>query len=132
MATKITTKTRPVAEYQEWTNSGLNYGDIIGVSDSLGGRPAQSVTIQSAGGDTTLRFNVVKQIYKEHGPLHNSWVNLGMGGSRSSPLLVGEIEETTPTITISAGSIQFWSQQEIRINDIKLLMIPSGLRITVT
>jgi hypothetical protein len=134
----VTKRTKPVADYQVWTASGagnptgVSNGDVLDVYSSLGNRESNSVTIESIGGEAVLRFNVVKKIYKQHGFDHNSWINTGQGLHRSSPYLVAEIEETKPDITITANSVQVWNSDEIRVRDIRLVTVPSGLRLTVT
>lgn len=132
MATLLTKISKPRADYQQWLASEITNGDIIDVATSLGGRSAHTVTIESAGGETTLRFNVAKKIYKEHGPDHNPHLGWGAGTSRTSPLMVAEVELNTPDIVITAGVSQIWSAAEIPISDIKVITKSSGLKITVT
>lgn len=121
-----------MADYQQWQAGDITNGDILDVFGSLGNRPADSVTIESIGGQTTLRFNVAKDVYKEHDHLHNSWVGHGFGSTRSSPRIMDEIEETKPNIVIEADQIQTWDIKEIVVRDIKIITKSSGLKITVT
>lgn len=127
----VTKLVKPRADYQQWLRSELSLGDIIDIAGSLGGRCANTVTIESAAGESTIRFNVAKKIYKEHGPGHNEWIGYGSGTTRSSPLCVAEIEESTPDIVISSGVSQTWTKQEIAIMDIKIVSMAPTFKITV-
>jgi hypothetical protein len=143
----VTKNILPVREYQVWTSANMTAGDILGVSESLGGRVADTVTLESSSGDSTVRFNVVKQIYRNHGStwsgvadsagrtyadstVHNAWTVAGV--LRSSPVLVSEFEDTAmQNDVIQNGTSQTWTAAELGVKDIKLVT-PSGLRITVT
>ena len=98
----LTKVVKPVGQYHQWLASDLTNGDIIGVWESLGGRVAHSVTIESTSGDSTVRFNVSKKIYKEHGPM-DQWAGMGQGSTRPNPTLIKEIEQTTDNIVITNG-----------------------------
>ena len=143
----VTKNILPVREYQVWTSANSTAGDILGVTESLGGRVADSVTLESSGGDSTVRFNVVRQTYREHGAtwsgvpdsagrtyadstMHNAWTVAGI--LRPSPVLVSEFEDTgMPNIVVQNGTSQTWTLSELGVKDIKLVT-PSGLKITVT
>lgn len=131
MATLITRKLKPVADYHQWSAAEMSDGDILGVSESLGNREARSVTIESIGGPSTLRLNVVKKIYREYGP-NDQHVGLGQGAFRPSPILVREIEEVKDDIIIEENSTQTWLASEIGIKDIKVISKSPGLKITTT
>ena len=138
MAIRLTKNIKPVRDYQVWTTADMTNGDILGVSESLGHRVANSVTLESNGGASTVKFNVATEVYARHavgtvsGVLHNTFVGLGNGALRSSPHLVGEVEDTTqPSIVIDNGTSQTWLDSEIGIRDIKIVL-NSGLKITVT
>jgi hypothetical protein len=128
----LTKNVKIKAQYQQW-NAGvdMSQGDILDVFSSLGNRPANSVTIQSTGGSSTLRFNVSEEIHKEPCSTYESWVGLGQGGNRPLPLMVAEVEIARPDLTIDANSIMSWGQSEISIKDIKIVTMASGLRIIV-
>lgn len=128
--------------YQVWTSANMTDGDVLGVYESLGGRNADSVTLESLGGASEVKFNVVVDVYREHGQLtadpivgtgvHNQWVGAGAGIYGTSPYKVTEIEDTSmPSVIVSNGTSQTWTSAEIVIRDIKLVT-QSGLRITVT
>lgn len=123
---------KPIAEYQQWSASDVSNGDILGVFESLGNREAHSVTVESIGGASTIRFNVSKKIHRPHSQLHESWVGLGQGGTRRSGVLVDEIKETKPDIVIEANSTQTWLAMEICVHDIEIVTKSAGLKITVT
>lgn len=127
----LTKLRKPVADYQEWTTAEMSNGDILDVWGSLGNRVANSVTITSSGDASIVRFNVSQQVYKEHSELHNNFVGAGDGALRSSPLLVDEIEDIKPNLTITADTTQEWTVDEIGVTDIKLVSIASGLKIVV-
>lgn len=127
----LTKLIKPKAEYQQWIASELTNGDIIDIFTSLGNREAHSVTIESLSGASTIRFNVGKKIYKEYGPMSQSWAGLGQGLPRPRPLLIDEVEETKPDIIIEMDSTQIWTSDEIRVSDIKIVTKSTGLKITV-
>jgi hypothetical protein len=125
----VTKNVLPVANYQVWTSANSSEGDILGVYESLGGRGAKSVTLESVGGASRVRFNVVRQVYKEHGPMHNSWLGPVPG---HSPLLMGEHEDTLAgDVVVGDGALRTIPASELAVRDIKIVNA-SGLRITVT
>lgn len=134
----VTKKLKPRAPYQQWTPSGISNptgmstGDILGVYESLGNRAAKSVLVEAIGGDAVIRFNVSHDVYQTYSETHQSWVGLGMGSNRSSPLILDTIEVPQPDIHISVGASITWTIDDMAINDIKIVDMPSGLRITVT
>lgn len=134
----VTKKLKPVAPYQQWTPSGLSNptgfsnGDILGVYESLGNRCAKSVLVEAIGGDAFIRFNVCQEIHGVYGEMHESWVGLGMGSNRRAPLLLDTVELDRPTIQITVGTSISWTIDDMAINDIKIVSMPSGLRITCT
>lgn len=126
----VTKNILPVANYQVWTSANSAEGDILGVFESLGNRGAKSVTIESVGGASKVRFNVVKQIYKEHGPDHNPWFLHGI--HKPSPLVVSEYEDTTAgDIVVGDGVSRTFMAKEITVSDVKIVNA-SGLRVTAT
>lgn len=133
MATTITKNILPTAEYHCWTASGLVSGDILGVYESLGNRPAHSVTLDNTGGggDSVVKFNVVKKVYAQYSSSDQAF-GMGQGLLRPKPVLVREVKETKDNITISADSIQTWDKSELEVVDIELVTIASGLKIIVT
>ena len=143
----VTKNILPVREYQVWTSANMTTGDVLGVTESLGGRVADTVTLESSSGDSTVRFNVVRQIYRNHGStwsgvpdsagrtyadstVHNAWTVAGV--LRPSPVMVSEFEDTAmPNVVIQNGTSQTWSTSELGVRDIRIVHM-SGLRITVT
>jgi hypothetical protein len=134
----ILKKKRTPAKYQQWVQSGavhtdgIEVGDIIDVFTSLGNRPAKSLSIESPSGETIVRFNVCNKIYASYCDTHESWVGLGQGLTRGSPLQLDEQEIATPNLIISADSTMSWTIDDIAINDIKIIEMPSGIKITCT
>lgn len=126
----LTKNTKPVANYHQWAASELTNGDILGVYESLGGRAAHSVTIESIGGASTLRFNVSKQIYREW-RTSDQWAGMGQL-PRNAPTLIEEIEEVTDNVVVASGNTQIWLPTELSIRDIKIISKSSGLKITIT
>ncbi len=120
----------PITSPQVWDASNMTAGDVLGISESLGNRAAHAITIESIGGTTTVRFNVVRKIYKEYGQLHEPWVGIGQGTLRRAPVLVGEVKEAKPIITIDAGTVKHW-RDEIAVVDIEIVSMSSGTRIEV-
>lgn len=127
----LTKQVKARAEYQQWSAAELVNGYILDVFTSLGNRPAHSVTIESIGGSSTIRFNVAKKIYREWGP-NDPYVGGGFGAHRPCPIMVAEVEETKPDIIVETGSTQVWTIQELVIYDIKIVSKSSGLKITIT
>ena len=127
----LTKNTKPVNEYQVWIASDITNGDILGIYESLGNRLARTVTIESLGGGTTIRFNVSEKIYSTQAG-NNDWVPYA--GFYKRPYLINEIEHTwKPEIEIAANDIQTWSlDDEMEIRDIKIITKAPSLRITVT
>jgi len=126
----ITKNLKPVAGYQQWDPGDISNGDVLGVFESLGGRAANSVTLESLSGSSAVRFNVVRQIYQYNSPTNSgSWSTFSSPHPR--PLLIGEIQEVKPTIDIDLGGVQTWTSQELSIKDIEVVT-SSGLRVTVT
>jgi len=117
---------QPVAQYHRFGTaaSGLVAGQVLGFTESLGGRPAREITITSPDGDSSFRFNVVQRVYDNHGNL-NPWM---MDGGRS-PTILGEVEIDTPEITIAAGDTQVWN--DFPIENMKPVVV-SGLSVLVT
>ena len=133
MATTVTKNILPVADYHCWTASGLVSGNILGVYESLGNRPAHSVTIDNTGGggDSVVQFNVVKKVYGQYSSSDQAF-GMGQGLLRPRPVLIREVEQTMDNITISADSIQTWDKSELEVVDIKMITIASGLKLIVT
>jgi hypothetical protein len=128
----LTRNTKPVADYQQWVTGDITNGDILDVYGALGNRCAHSVTIESLGGPTTIRFNVAKKVYKEHSQFHNQWLNQGQGMAKPAPILIDEIKETKPDIVIEADEVQTWYSTEIAVVDIEVVTKSADLKITVT
>lgn len=126
----LTKNLKPVAEYQQWDPGDISNGDILGVYESLGGRGANSVTLESLTGVSVVRFNVSKKIYGYNDVTNSgSWLTYSTPHPR--PLLIDEIQETKPSIDIASGSTRTWVASEITITDIEVVT-NSGLRVTVT
>lgn len=123
----ITRNTKTKAKYQQWVAADIANGDILGVFESLG-RPACSVTIESLGGATTLRFNVIDQVRANHG-IANPWVDNAEFWEK--PGIVDEREIEQPNIIVEADSTQTWLASEICVTDIKVVSKSTGLKITV-
>lgn len=128
----LTKKSKPAADYHTWTAAELTNGDILDIYSSLGGRAADSITIESLSGASTIRFNVVQKVHKEHGMAHNP-VFGDVSVLRKAPVLVGEIELEKDDIVIEQDSTHTWLRsQEIPVTDIKIVAKSTGLKITVT
>lgn len=126
----LTRNTKMMAPYQQWVAADITNGDILDVLGSIG-KAANSVTIESIGGQTTLRFNVCHKIYKEYD--HSTpWGGLGKGLARPRPLLIDEVEIVQPNIIIEANETWTIEASEINIVDIKIITKSAGLKITVT
>jgi len=149
----VTKNILQVRDYQVWTSANMVDGDILGVYESLGRRCADTVTLESAGGASRVRFNVARTTYREQGAVysgtyhgnspngpwsqalfhnvHNNFAGLGAGGSRSPELVYEHEDDQQPDIIVANGTTQTWTRTEIAVNDIKIVNA-SGLRVTVT
>ncbi len=128
----ITKVTKPAANYHQLTQADLINGDILDVYSSLGLRCPHSVTVEALIGTTVVRFNVCENIYKEFDASHNSFVGLGQGYPRSSSYLLDEIKIPKDNVTITAGSTQTWTGDEISIKDIEFITVGASVKITIT
>lgn len=124
----ITRKTKPRADYHQWSASELSNGDILGILESLG-RAACSVTIESIGSASTIRFNVIKKIRKTQ-RFDNGWMQDAEFWTK--PGVIDEIELEKDDIVVEADSTQTWTDREICVSDIKIVTKGTGLKITVT
>ena len=127
----VTKNILPVAGYQVWTSAKASDGDVLGVYESLGQRGAKSVTVAASGADVTVRFNVVKQITKDHGADHNPWFLHGI--HKSSPLVVSEYEDAAAhDVVVAADTSLVLSAQDLTVSDIKVVAGIANARITAT
>ena len=142
----VTKNILPVREYQVWTSANMSEGDVLGVYESLGGRVADTITLETYGGASTVRFNVVRQVYREQGTtwsgvtdsagrtyaggtVLNPWC---VGALRSSPIMASEFEDTgMPDVLVQNNTSQTWTLDELAVRDIRVVHA-SGLRITAT
>ena len=130
----LTKNVKPTAPYQQWTTitgSGLQTGDILDFYTSLGNRYPCSVMLESIGGASSVRLNVCQSVFRNPGPDYESWIGLGQGGNRPLPLQVAEVEIARPDIQITSGATMSWSVSDIAIKDMKVTLMPSGIRITI-
>jgi hypothetical protein len=117
-------------DYQEWDQTELSAGDIIGVLESLG-RYARHITIESIGGDTVIRFNVSKKIYKNQYEVGNAVLFGPDAPFYTSPIMAEEVELPKTDITVGANTTQKW-EREITVHDIKIVSMAPTLRIIVS
>lgn len=125
----VTRNLKPTNSYQQWAAADLTVGDVLGIYESLGNRSARSITIESLGGISIVRFNVIKKLFKNQESVGNSYMS--EAAAIKSAVLVGEVIEEQPNITMEAGGIYMW-KNEIAVNDIQIIVKSSGLRITVS
>jgi hypothetical protein len=124
----ISKNVKPRAEYHQWGPSDMSNGDILGVYESLG-HIASTVTIESVGGASTIRFNVTEKVYSGQ-DIQNPWIP--DAGFWTRPVLVDEVEVEKDDVVIESGSTHIWKASEIDVHDIKIISKSSGLKITVT
>lgn len=116
--------------YQVWTSANCSDNDILGVYETLGQRSARSVAVTASGADVIVRFNVVREVYKEHGQDHNSWMPYS---HKPSPLKVAEFEDDqVPNIVVAAGTTRTWQQVDLTVKDIKVVSGSTNVQIEVT
>lgn len=121
----LTKKTKLAADYHVWEATELADGDIIDICASLGNRPANQLTIKNPGADITYKLNVVHKVYQNQS-VQNNW--MPHAGFWENPILVDEVEYDKDEIVIASGETHFYNN-EIAIEDIKLITISSGLLI---
>lgn len=122
----VTRLTKTPQLIQQWVAAELAPGDVIGVAESLGYKKARSVTLESKGGPTIIRLNVVDKIYQTQKEL-NSWIPFA--GSYRRPYLVAEVLQPRTDIVIDANTT--WQQEGLDVEDIQVLQIAPLLVITV-
>lgn len=128
----LTKNVKMRAPYQQWTISQITAGDILDFYTSLGNRYPTSILVESIGGETVIRFNVSHSVFREAGPMNESWVGLGQGGNRPLPLEVNEVEIAQPDWKIEAGATMSWTIQDIAAKDMKVVTLASGLKVSIT
>lgn len=125
----VTRNTKPLSDYQQWHASGITNGDVLGVEESLG-HPAHSVTIESLGGQTYIKFNVVDKVTASQ-RWANSW--LQDAAFYDKPGLVTEqLNLTSDTIIIEEDATETWTDEELTIRDIYIELKAPALKITIT
>lgn len=123
----MATLTKAIAEYHTWATSEIADGDIIDCEASLG-RPADQVTIESIGGQTTIQFNVLEKVYQRQDTL-NSWVPYA--GFYTQPYVVTTKTNTKDNIVIEAGATWLW-ENEGPVTSIKIVTKATNLKITIS
>lgn len=137
----VTKLTKPPRNYHTWNQTEVTTsGQIVGVSESLGNRPASNVTIVASGSDTVVKFNVCQKVYQSHASvsgLNHQRANAAVLGPDAafwtSPLMVDEVDmsEACDPVYITAGTTQQWSKTELAISDIKFLQIATTMTLIV-
>jgi len=128
----VTKKKFAIADYHQivahhtTTTSGIANGEIIDVQYSLGGRPANSLMIESYDGATTIRLNVC-QITHARQTNVNSFIS--DAGYFTCPVKIDEVEIVKDDIYIPSGAV-FSVDGSVPITDLKVVVIPSGTKIT--
>jgi hypothetical protein len=122
----VTKLTKTPQNIQQWLAAEINPNDVIGVWESLGYRCAQNVTVESKGGPTIIRFNVVDKLYQDQRG-KNSWIPYA--GSYICPYLIGEIIQPRTDIVIDTNSV--WQEKDLQVLDIQVLQLAPLLVITV-
>jgi len=119
--------TKNKQDYHTWFTSEIANGDIIDCLGSLG-RPADQVTIESIGGETTIRFNVIQKTYKRQ-TVDNSWIPYaGFWTKPEDPVSVEIIKDD---IIIENGSTWLW-ESEYPIQDIKIVTKASNVKVIIS
>ena len=125
MAVTKITKDYP-AEPQQFLAAEFSDGDILDVEGSLG-HPARVVTIESTGGDSVVRFNVVERVVSSQAAVGNTHI---VGSAFFPSPIVTEIEEPRPNYTLESGDIQTFSA--FSVWDIKVITKAPSMKITVS
>ena len=128
----LTKVTKLVRDYHVWDASEVVAGDIIDIKTSLGGRAANSVTIESPTLDTVVKFNVAKKVFKEFGPNYQGGVGYIDGFVRPQAKEVAEVEDTAKeSVVVRAGTAKKWTREELAILDIKIVSLSPDVKIIV-
>lgn len=123
----VTKVTKMKADYHTWDTSEVSNGDILGIEDSLG-RPANQLTIESIGGQSTIRLNVCQKIFGNQSS-YNSWIP--DAAFFTHPVMVDEVEIEKDDIIIESGATWLW-ENEYPIRDIKIVTKATNIKILVS
>jgi hypothetical protein len=124
----MSTLTKGIADYHTWFTSEIANGDVIDCEASLG-RPADQVTIESIGGATTIRFNVIQKVYHRQDK-YNDWM----------PYAAFYTAPTTPDATVKLpkddiiienGATWLWSN-EYPIKDIEIVTKALNVKVIIS
>jgi hypothetical protein len=121
--TKITKSYK--AEPQQFLASEFSDGDILDIEGSLGHR-ARVVTIESTGGASVVRFNVISRVMATQEALGNNHI---IGSAFFPSPSITEVEEIKPNYTLESGDVQTFSA--FSVSDIKIITKSSDMKITV-
>lgn len=138
----VTKLTKPPRNYHTWNQTEVTAsGQIIGVYESLGNRPASSVTIITSGIDAVVKFNVCQKVYQSHATVSgtdNRRSNAALIGPDAPfyvcPQMIDEVDmaDSLDPIYITGGTTQQWNRTELAISDIKFLQIATSMTVIVS
>lgn len=125
----LTKNTKPLAQYHTWLPAEFSVGDIIGIEESLG-HPARNITIESLGGQSTIKINVSEKIFSTQTGFNTGYMMPDEAGFYRRPIEVTEVENSPDDILIEAEAV--WQETTIPIRDIKVTLKSSGMKIIVS
>ena len=111
---------------QVFTQADASAGDILLIQTSLG-KPARTISIQAVGA-MTVRFNVLRTIYPNRDS--NAW-NSPYGPMTKNLALGEEVEDTTQSVLTIDANTTFSLQNEIPVQDIKIVSAAGNWEIFV-
>lgn len=120
----------PIADYHCLVSgtpmpSGVANNEIINISASLNGKPANNLSIYSFNGDTTIKINVLEDVFFRQD--HNNTF-LTHAGFITSPMVANQIKKEKDSIVVPSGTSMIWSN-ELPINDVEVVAIVNGNKI---
>jgi hypothetical protein len=118
----------PPADYHSWDQSEFSNGEIIDLQASLG-KPCKNLVVYCEGGEGIVKLNVVRKIYKNQESAGNKFIP--DAAFWRCPILVGEVEVSTDSITITADTAWSWNQ-EFALLDIKIVTKAPLMRIVAS
>jgi len=127
----LTLKVFGPADYHQVTaygpvQSGVVAGDIIDLRSSLHNRSAETLMVESIGGSTVIRLNVVERVYGRQYP-DNRWIMESAFYTR--PLLIDIRKVQKDDIVIGSG-VTWSASHEIALDTVEIVTVSSGTKLT--
>jgi len=128
----VTKTSFPLAEIHQLVGgeawpSGINEGDIVDVTASLG-HPGEAILIDSQYGEATLRFNVTQKVFGRQSVDWTAPHDIPYADFYTRPVPSGEIEVERTDIVVPSGATM--AIDDMQFSDFKAVVLTPGVRIT--